>query len=79
MMPLSSRSIRTGPGSRGGFGHTTAERLRLTPTYWREWRAAHPEYRAREVERARQNKRQARLARDRQEVEALIAEMELTH
>jgi hypothetical protein len=39
----SSRSIPTGPGSRGGrWGHNPPAE------YWREWRAAHPEYRERD-------------------------------
>ena len=38
----SARSVPTGIGSRGGRGH------RPPPEYWREWRAAHPEYRERE-------------------------------
>jgi hypothetical protein len=42
----SARSIPTGPGSRGGEP--------LTPSYWRDWRRAHPEYREREAERSRQ-------------------------
>jgi hypothetical protein len=45
--PRSRRSIRTGPGSRGGTYH-------LDPAgYHREWRRAHPEYRERERERKR--------------------------
>lgn len=32
----SSRSIPTGPGSRGGWSHT--------PEYWRVWRRNHPDY-----------------------------------
>jgi len=35
----SSRSIPTGPGSRGGSSHL--------PAYWRHWRATHAEYRER--------------------------------
>jgi len=43
----SSRSIRTGPGSRGGKWHDLAWRR----AYWRQWRAEHAEYRKREQER----------------------------
>ena len=62
----STRSRLTGPGSRGGQP--------LDPAYWRRWRAEHPEYRAREVERSRQRKAAARLDRDRAATDALIAE-----
>jgi hypothetical protein len=40
----SSRSIKTGPGSRGGRWHDPEYRRE----YMRAWRAAHPEYRLRE-------------------------------
>lgn len=40
----SSRSIPTGPGSRGGTSHT--------PAYWRAWRRNHPDYRERERTRS---------------------------
>jgi hypothetical protein len=41
--PRSSRSVPTGPGSRGGrWGH------RPPAAYWRAWRARHPEYRERD-------------------------------
>jgi hypothetical protein len=42
--PRSARSFPTGPGSRGGRWHDPEFRKQ----YHREWRAAHPEVRARE-------------------------------
>lgn len=41
--PRSSRSLPTGPGSRGGTSGTAA--------YYRLWRLQHPEYRERERRR----------------------------
>ena len=71
MFPSSARNRHTGPGSRGGAGHTTAERLRLTPAYWRDWRASHPEYRIREAERMRVKRLQRQLVLDRAYVDDL--------
>jgi hypothetical protein len=40
-MKLSTRSIPTGPGSRGGRWHDPEYRA----AYFRAWRTTHPEYR----------------------------------
>lgn len=56
-MRRSSRSIPTGPGSRGGHWHEPERRA----AYFRAWRAAHPEYRERE--RERKQRRRESLAR----------------
>lgn len=52
----SSRSVPTGPGSRGGGPS-------LSPAYWRAWRASHPEYRERDNRRRLLAHNIARLAR----------------
>lgn len=49
----SSRSVPTGPGSRGGRSHL--------PEYWRDWRRRHPEYRQREQTRAIRKRLLARI------------------
>lgn len=56
LVPRSSRSVRTGKGSRGGKwgSHPDAE-------YWRQWRAASPAYRARERARVRARRERARI------------------
>lgn len=55
-MNLSSRSIPTGPGSRGGHYHDPDYRRE----YHRAWRAAHPDYREREaLRRARKRAQEA--------------------
>jgi hypothetical protein len=68
-MKRSSRSIPTGPGSRGGRWHDPEYRR----AYWRAWRAAHAEYREREVRRVAESKREMRLERDRRWVMELVA------
>jgi hypothetical protein len=45
--PMSNR-LPTGAGSRGGHWHEAEFRR----SYWRAWRAGHPEYREREVLRS---------------------------
>ena len=47
MMPMSNR-LPTGPGSRGGHWHEPG----FPAKYHRAWRAANPEYRAREALRS---------------------------
>lgn len=72
-MKRSARSIPTGVGSRGGrWGHNPPAE------YWREWRAAHPEYREREARRSAERKRAQQLERDRREVDELVTRLAAT-
>lgn len=59
MMPRSSRSVPTGPGSRGGHWHEPEYRA----AYFRRWRREHPEYVEREKRRGLLNKALARLTK----------------
>ena len=72
----SARSRPTGLGSRGGLGKRWGD---VDPEAWRTrmraWRAAHPEYRARERLRRHEAKRAWRLQRDRREVDELVARL----
>lgn len=69
-MKRSARSVPTGPGSRGGrWGHNPPAE------YWRQWRAAHPEYREREKARRAESRRTAQLEQDRREVDELVARL----
>lgn len=65
----STRSIRTGVGSRGGHGHRHSD----DPAAWRErnraWKAANPQYRERDNERRREARRQAKLRREREQID----------
>lgn len=72
-MKPSARSIRTGPYSRGGHGHTTRQRLAVDPGYYRRWRASHPDYVARDNERRREARHEAQLIADRAWVDELLA------
>lgn len=76
MARRSARSIRTGPGSRGGLGHTWGD---VDVDAWRArmraWRAARPEYRARERTRMAERRHEAQLERDRREVDELVARL----
>jgi len=71
----SSRSIRTGVGSRGGIGHRHSDDPAAWAARCRAWRAAHPEYRERERVRRAEQRRRAILDRDRAEVDAEVARM----
>jgi hypothetical protein len=51
--PMSNR-LPTGPGSRGGQWHDPEYRR----IYYRAWRAAHPEYRKREVLRIQRKRKE---------------------
>jgi hypothetical protein len=66
---LSARSVRTGPGSRGGRYLTDPEFRRA---YHRAWRASHPEYRERDNRRLRELSRERALIRDRAAVDTLV-------
>ena len=68
-MIRSSRSIPTGPGSRGGRWHLSAFRV----AYWRMWRRLHPDYRERDNRRRAEAKHRLQLVRDRQYVDELAA------
>lgn len=68
VMKRSSRSIATGPGSRGGQWHDPEFRK----AYFRRWRLEHPEYREWDNERRREAKRAVRLAKDRAWVDELV-------
>jgi len=75
-MKRSARSTPTGLGSRGGLGKHWGE---VDPDAWRArmraWRAAHPEYRDRERVRRHEARRANQLARDRREVDELVARL----
>ena len=70
-MRRSARSIPTGPGSRGGHWHDPEYRR----AYFRAWRAAHPDYRERNIVRCSERRHDAQLERDRREVELEVARL----